>query len=95
MEISEKRLKELELAKRKLDALEAGGVDNWEWYDEAMSSFVEEDDEPVNIDSTSKIEELKLKIKNAIKEVTDTTSYLNEEWENKLTTKILSVVGKD
>lgn len=32
----------------KLSALEAGGVDNWEWYDEAMSVLddeAEEDDE--------------------------------------------------
>lgn len=29
---------------RKLDALEAGGVDNWEWYDEAMSSLSDEDE---------------------------------------------------
>lgn len=32
-----KRLKELEKAEQKLLALEAGGVDNWEWYDEAMT----------------------------------------------------------
>jgi len=29
----------------KLDALEAGGVDNWEWYDEAMSVLDDEDEE--------------------------------------------------
>lgn len=30
-----------------LDALEAGGVDNWEWYGESLSDFFaeEEDDE--------------------------------------------------
>lgn len=28
---------------KKLSALEAGGVDNWEWYDEAMSSINDED----------------------------------------------------
>lgn len=30
---------------RKLDALEASGVDNWEWYDEAMSSLAEDEDD--------------------------------------------------
>ena len=39
VEISEKRLRELERAERKLDALERGGVDNWEWYGEALNDF--------------------------------------------------------
>lgn len=27
-----------------LDALEAGGVDNWEWYDESLKSWREENE---------------------------------------------------
>ena len=27
----------------KLEALERGGVDNWEWYDESLKSLVEEE----------------------------------------------------
>lgn len=37
--IDKKRLKELEKAEAKLNALENGGVDNWEWYDQAMTSY--------------------------------------------------------
>lgn len=40
--ISEKRLRELEIAEKKLNALEAGGVDNWEWYGEAIEPFIKE-----------------------------------------------------
>lgn len=40
--ILEKRLRELERAEAKLQALEAGGVDNWEWYDESLKEFREE-----------------------------------------------------
>lgn len=29
---------------RKLAALEAGGVDNWEWYGESLSEFWEEEE---------------------------------------------------
>ena len=32
IEITTKRLKSLEMAESKLNALEAGGVDNWEFY---------------------------------------------------------------
>lgn len=39
MSISKKRLRELERAESKLAALEAGGVDNWEWYGEALKDF--------------------------------------------------------
>ena len=28
----------------KLDALEAGGVDNWEWYDESLKEWFKEDE---------------------------------------------------
>lgn len=37
--ISEAELKKLERAQAKLDALESGGVDNWEWYDESLKDF--------------------------------------------------------
>ena len=40
--ISNKRLRELEIAERKLQALEAGGVDSWEWYGEAIEPFIKE-----------------------------------------------------
>lgn len=33
--------KEQERRLAKLDALEAGGVDNWEWYDEALKEYNE------------------------------------------------------
>lgn len=39
MVIDELRLKELEAAERKLNALEAGGVDNWHGYDFALESI--------------------------------------------------------
>lgn len=35
-EITAERLKTLERAEAKLQALEAGGVDNWEWYGESL-----------------------------------------------------------
>jgi hypothetical protein len=41
--MSSKRMQELLNAERKLNALEAGGVDNWEWYDEALESIRKED----------------------------------------------------
>ena len=34
---------DLRRAYKKLTALEDGGVDNWEWYDEAMENYVEDD----------------------------------------------------
>lgn len=37
--IPETEYRELLDRSEKLAALEAGGVDNWEWYDEAMSSL--------------------------------------------------------
>lgn len=42
VKISAKRLKELERAESKLSALEAGGVDNWEWYSESLSGWFRE-----------------------------------------------------
>ncbi|WWT40920.1 hypothetical protein [Klebsiella phage 175007] len=48
--ISEARLKYLESRDEILSALEAGGVDNWEWYSESLQEAgllgdEEEDDE--------------------------------------------------
>ena len=42
MEISEKRLKELERAEAKLNALENYGVDNWEGYGDALTEYHQE-----------------------------------------------------
>jgi hypothetical protein len=41
--MSSKRIQELLNAERKLNALEAGGVDNWEWYDESLKTIRKED----------------------------------------------------
>ena len=41
MEITEKRLKELERAELKLTALENGGVDNWVYYEFALKEYSE------------------------------------------------------
>lgn len=37
--ISKKEYEELLDRNRKLSALEAGGVDNWEWYGESLSQY--------------------------------------------------------
>ena len=39
MSISDKRIKELERAEAKLNALEEGGVNNWEWYGESLKDY--------------------------------------------------------
>lgn len=44
MTISAQRLKELERAEAKLNALEAGGVDNWEWYGESLKEYRKENE---------------------------------------------------
>lgn len=44
-EISKEEYESLVQRDRKLTALENGGVDNWEWYGEALSSLDDEDDE--------------------------------------------------
>jgi hypothetical protein len=41
--MSSKRIQELLNAERKLNALEAGGVDNWEWYGLSLESIRKED----------------------------------------------------
>ena len=43
--VSKEELIELIEALYRLAALERGGVDNWEWYDVAMSSLDDEDEE--------------------------------------------------
>jgi len=45
VEITEKEYKSLLRDSAILRALEAGGVDNWEWYGESLSSFWEENDD--------------------------------------------------
>lgn len=43
-ELTYSELKDLLKASFKLDALEGGGVDNWEGYDESLSYYLEEDE---------------------------------------------------
>lgn len=43
--ITKKRLAELKLYEAKFIALENAGVDNWDWYDDAMKPFREDDDD--------------------------------------------------
>ena len=38
------RIRELEKSERVLDALYAGGVDNWEWYDDSLEEIRKEDE---------------------------------------------------
>ncbi len=40
--INEKELKELLTSHLTLMALDSGGVNNWEWYGDALNGFVEE-----------------------------------------------------
>lgn len=39
--IDEKELRELLYSQYKLDALEYGGVDNWEWYGDSIADFLD------------------------------------------------------
>ncbi len=41
--ISKEELADLIRASIKLSYLESGGVDNWTWYDEALSDYCNED----------------------------------------------------
>jgi hypothetical protein len=43
--ISVVEYKELLRDSRMLSALHNGGVDNWEWYDESLKSFWDEEEE--------------------------------------------------
>ena len=40
--IEESRLKQLLESEARLDALEWGGVDNWEWYGESLNQYLDE-----------------------------------------------------
>lgn len=40
--LTKERIRELELCEKKLLALENGGVDNWEFYDEALTEYNKE-----------------------------------------------------
>lgn len=51
IQITQKELKDLQRAKAKLDALEAGGVDNWEWYSESLKDFRKETELEALIDN--------------------------------------------
>lgn len=42
--ISKKEYEELLDRDKKLSALEAGGVDNWEWYSESLSQYYDDED---------------------------------------------------
>lgn len=44
VKITKKYLKTLERAQAKLQALEAGGVCNWEWYGESLKEFRKEEE---------------------------------------------------
>jgi hypothetical protein len=43
MKVSPLRILELERAERKLEALEAGGVDNWEGYSDSLHEYAAEE----------------------------------------------------
>lgn len=43
VKIDSKRLMELERNTRMLEALQQGGVDNWEWYGESLKEFRKEE----------------------------------------------------
>lgn len=40
--ITEERLKNLLVSELELLALHSGGVDNWEWYSESLSNYLED-----------------------------------------------------
>ncbi len=44
-EVTQERYDELLRKEKELDALHAGGVDNWEWYSESLSQAGIWDDE--------------------------------------------------
>lgn len=50
VKISVKELKELFKAEARLAALECAGVDNWEWYGEAFSNYLDFDGKYKNWD---------------------------------------------
>lgn len=50
--ITKKRLAQLERSEAELNALHAGGVDNWDWYSDSLrdAGLLEDDDEPEDDD---------------------------------------------
>ncbi len=48
---TEKEEREIERRLAKLNALEAGGVDNWDWYDESLKGWRKENELDELIDS--------------------------------------------
>jgi len=52
MEITVKEYKNLLDDSRKLAALEAGGVDNWEWYSESLKEYWAENEKDEIIEDT-------------------------------------------
>ncbi len=57
--INKERLEDLLRTERKLEALEAGGVDNWEWYSESLKEFnKQEEEEERFLDLLSDIEQI-------------------------------------
>ena len=50
MNISKERLKELERMESKLNALESGGVDNWDFYDECLTEYNKEQEMESELD---------------------------------------------
>lgn len=51
--VDEKRLKELERAMSKLNALEAGKVESWEWYDESLKDWRKDNEVDEIIEDTA------------------------------------------
>ncbi len=52
--INKERLEDLLRTERKIKALEAGGVDNWDWYSESLQEFnKQEEDEKRFLDLLS------------------------------------------
>lgn len=53
--IKEEDLKYFIECRARLEALEAGGVDNWSWYGESYSDYLEDMKEKYNIDKEDEL----------------------------------------
>lgn len=51
IQIDSKRLVELEDIESKMTCLEAGGVDNWEWYGESLKEYHKQKEKAEEIDA--------------------------------------------
>lgn len=51
IEITEKEYKELLKSQSKLTSLENGGVDNWEFYEDALDEFLKDENFNENVDA--------------------------------------------